>query len=102
MFGETPMSRSTCHSIAVWAAAALGVELYVGIGMWFNPGWANLRRGRQDIQLIWPAGLSAHAAAVLLTASVSLWAVWAGGSEPESGRAYGRAATAVWFVLTGV
>ncbi|HEY1376612.1 MAG TPA: hypothetical protein VGF55_07450 [Gemmataceae bacterium] len=96
------MSRSACHTLAALAAVGLCGASFVGFGLWFNPGWANLRRGGLEVQLLWPAGLSAFVAVVLMTASAGTWVVWAAGSDAESGRNPGGAATAAWFVLTAV
>jgi hypothetical protein len=93
------MSRASCFTIAGLAAAAIPCELFVGFGLWFSPGWANGWPGLRT-QLVVAAGLSAHAAVVLLTIFVGIWALYAAGSELSTDRL--RSATVAWCVITGV
>lgn len=93
------MSRPTCFAIAGLAAVAIPCELFIGFGLWFSPGWANGWPGLRS-QLVLAAGLSAHAAVVLMTMLVGIWALYAAGSELRSDRL--RSATVAWCVVTGL
>src|SRR4051794_5471702 len=67
-----PESRSGWCTVAAVAGAVFLAELFVGFGLWFNPGWANGWPGGLSIHVVLPTGLAAHTAVTLMTAAVGL------------------------------
>jgi hypothetical protein len=97
-------SEAACIWLAVagLAGAALAAECFVGFGLWFAPGWANQWPGGLSIDVVWPAGMTAFAAVMLMTAAVGVGASLAAGYQYWSGHSLGRSAIALWLAVTAV
>lgn len=94
------MRRHNWPAVAGSAGVAFAAEAFAGFGLWFAPGWANRWPGGPSIHLVWPAGLTAVAGAMLLTAAAGVGAVLAAAYQRRAGRPPGRRALLAWLAAS--
>lgn len=97
--GDAQLGRHNWPVIALLAFVAIAVEGFYGFGLWFAPGWANRWPGGLSIHVVWPAGMTAVAAAMLMTAAVGVGAAVAAGYQSQSGEPPSRLAVRLWLAV---
>lgn len=96
---DAAMNKKQWDELADASLMALGVECYLGFGLWFAPGWSN--GGGLPQNVVWPAGMTFMAFVIMMTAA--LWGASVACSRLDKSGATSRvvgASFAVWL-LTG-
>lgn len=96
------MDKHNWQYVALLACCALAGEAYIGFGLGFAPGWANGWPGGLSIRVVWPAGMTTIAAAMLMTTLVALGAALAVGYQYLSRKPPSRWAVWVWLAASVV
>lgn len=93
------MPRSSWIVLALATLYTLAVEMFMGFGLWFAPGWANGWPGGLSFHVVWSAGMAGIVFLLVVTAAVAMGAVFVASSDRTEAN---RRAFVIWLIIAAI